>query len=303
MESQQPVSDSQGPGPYSTEFVTVVRRVLEDLGGRLEGFQGGYLIAGFEGKRHGLGLENLYRVWGSTDFNRGEALVRLHLSKARDALLDSEKSRETERNFEVVRERIMPRVGPAFNDPAFQNRVVAHRLTADGLFLNFVIDYPQTVTYVEIRFLDDWGTNFGELRTIALENLRKKNTGKKLRPPADGEAIHVCDSRDTYDASRILLLEEIFEEAPRTGLMCAVPARDLLMAWPLSKEKLGDLHKLYEAAKRSHSQMAYPILPNLYWVRDGRIVHIPTKMEADKLVVLPPDEFVEALQEDEGDSG
>jgi hypothetical protein len=298
MESQQPVSEPQHP--YSAEFLTLIRRVLEDLGGRLEGFQGGYLIAGFQGKRHGLGLENLYRVWGATDSGRGEALVRLHLSKARDALHDSDKNRAAERNFEMIRPQLMPRVGPAFNDPSFQNRVVAHPLAGDGLFLNFVVDYPQTVTYVEIRFLDDWGTSFAELKQIALDNLRAKSRDVKLRPPADGEPFHVCDTRDTYDASRILILDELYGRPPRTGLMAAVPARDLLLAWPLSREKLGDLHRLYETARKSHSTMAYPILPGLYWVRGGRIVHIPTRMESDKLVVLPPDEFVQALDENEG---
>lgn len=298
MNSEQPVNPTSSATAYSEGFLNAVRRVIESLGGSVEGFRGGYLIAGFSGRRHGLGLDNLYRAWGGASPDEGEQLIRNHLARAQNALLDSARRQEEERDFAHVLDRLMPRVGQAFSDVGFQNRVVARRLTSDGLFLNFVIDYPETVTYVEKRFLDDWGVTAQDLRRVALANLRKRTRTALFQPLEPGKPLYAYESRDTYDAARLLLLDELMPEARKLGFIAAVPGRDLLLAYPLSPRRLTDLHQLVQISRHFHSKLTYAVSNQVYWVRDGRISHIPSLIESGKVIVVPPDDMVQALRED-----
>jgi uncharacterized protein YtpQ (UPF0354 family) len=298
-----------GPTSFAPGFLAAVTRILESLGGTVEGFRGGYLIAGFDGTRHGLGLENLYRAWGAADTDparpdgkpadrRGDEIIRDHLQKARAALLDTAGRRDAEKDFSRVASRLMPRVGPAFKDIGFRHRVIGRKLTGDGLHLHFVIDYPETMTYVEKRFLDEWGVSAAEVRRVAVNNLRRRTRSDEFKPLETGGRLYAYERRDTYDAARILLLEELLPAAGKLGFIASVPGRDLLLAYPLSPRRLTDLHQLVQIASHFHTQLTYPISKEVYWVRDGRISHVPALIEAGKVIVVPPDDMVRMLQEE-----
>jgi hypothetical protein len=130
----------------------------------------------------------------------------------------------------------------------------------------------------------------------ALENLRRRT------PAGAFEAIHpesgllLCTVGDAYDASRALTLDSLVPGHDRDGWFVGLPARDQLLALPVSANALGTVHLLKLLANKHYQNMPYPISNDVFWLHQGRWRRFPIHFEGTKVAIQPPDEFSEVLE-------
>ncbi len=293
------------------DFEALVRDACSQLGIRLVGFEGDRARIKVDGKPHTLYLTNLRRKVAMAPAADRPAVAAQFLRGMTTASSDEGHS------LEDVRDRLMPHVGLPFapgieevppyqvlipgrpeetrtaKDPA-QGTLVIPALPP--LQINIVVDEAETVWYIRQKHLDEWKTTLGELLPVALENLRKRSPPSLLRPVEKLPGILACETGDSYDAARMLILKDVVSPWPKEGVVAAVPVRDLLLCVRLdSIDALRAMNPMFAFAQHVASSGAYDITGHALWFDGTTWEYVPTSVSEKKVSVYAPDRFVEML--------
>jgi uncharacterized protein YtpQ (UPF0354 family) len=128
-------------------------------------------------------------------------------------------------------ERLRPRlVTPEWLAAVPADQPVVHRPLGDTtLSIAYVLDSPQTVTFVTERQRAQLGLDPEALHQRALENLRPTLPAQVVRSALEGK-LSTLKSGDSFDAARLLLVPEHLAEGE--SLAACVPDRDTLVLLP-----------------------------------------------------------------------
>jgi hypothetical protein len=112
-----------------------------------------------------------------------------------------------------------------------------------GLETVYVLDAPGSVMYLTDKQAPELGLDAAGLHQRSLTNLDRMWPSKVMRAALQHEPVVVIQGRDTYEASRLLLIPERLE--PDEQLMVAIPDRDtIVIAAVLPEADLSNLRKL-----------------------------------------------------------
>ena len=102
----------------------------------------------------------------------------------------------------------------------------------EHLYLSLVYDLPESVRSISSKELDDWGTNYWEVRERAMTNLSEV----EFQCVSMDDELYVSTTGDAYDATRLVLpgLIDKFEVKGRPIVM--VPNRESLLLSGLDSE-------------------------------------------------------------------
>jgi len=151
---------------------------------------------------------------------------------------------EQTRELELGRDgdRVMPRLvtGEFIAALPRDHELPRRPVTDTGLFVVYVLDHPQRVTYLTRKHADELGLADAALHERALVNLRKTGSGEKsTRQAVEERSLVVVKALDTYDAVRVLLVPEHLRDGE--GLVAGVPDRDTLVLVALPRDKAKEL--------------------------------------------------------------
>jgi len=249
------------PEAFAEHVATLLRQMQPDYVVELTGPR--ELIV--NGRR--LDLENLYRLVNH-DPDRGQEIVEHYL----DQLFSGEASALGTSNFDLVHQRIMPRIQPESIFNHLCREQVAHVPYVNGTVIVFVIDMPQMTVSVTTEQMIRWGVCAEELDELARGNLNAQSDPLQLQVVSSkegGRAIILAE-QDGYDAARLLLGGLYSRLAPRLGgdFYVATPARDMFVA--ISPKPSPFVNRLASRVSEDYRRLPYPITPEFFYVtRDG----------------------------------
>lgn len=209
-------------------------------------------------------LDNAYRMYcGLPPAEREEMMERFVRSFA-----------DATRGFEPTRDAIIPIV----KDRAWLGEVEASVRAQGGesqekvfeplnddLAVVYAIDTPNNIAYLSPDMLDALGVDRGELRALAVRNLRGLLPGIEVQR---GEKLGMVVADGNYEAS-LLLFDDLWAregERLRGPTVAAVPARDLLLfADGADADAVAQLQAL---ATKMHAEATYALTDRLF-VRDN----------------------------------
>src|SRR4029453_11277929 len=84
------------------------------------------------------------------------------------------------------------------------------------------------------------------------------------------------------------------EEAPE-GALVGVPHRDALIALPVHPQSLQHLALLKVFLANVHKDAAYPIAPDIFWVRQGRWRRLEVELTDHGVQVQPTEDLIDDL--------
>ena len=97
-----------------------------------------------------------------------------------------------------------------------------------------------------------------------------------------------------YVATRALYLGELLDGAQHA--VFAIPNRHVLLWHPITDLSVATaMLPMYQVTLGMFRDGPGSISDQLYWWRDGDIVHLPHRMDGRRAAFAPPDEFVELL--------
>lgn len=290
-------------GEISTEmssgFRAAVTHSLIDLG---------YTVASWEvdgvnvrapkkdkGDEQYIGLSNLYRRAKGAEKAEWPAMIREFLEHL-TGVLSGPKIPD---DLSTVASQLRPRLGRPFSREG-KTYPWGIPLPGTGLEINIVIDYPHTMAYVTEGMLTKTGQSGEDLLDLALANLKENTPPDFFDKVSDELDIFVGHTGDGYDAARALLVEDLLPESP-AGFWVVIPSREELAVWPVSFAALAKVHVIKMFAQDNFRDHAYPVTDDVFWVWRGMWYRFGIQVDEKNLTVSPPDEFMVALKELEGD--
>lgn len=135
----------------------------------------------------------------------------------------------------------------------------------EGFKIIFAIDSDDSMAFVSISQLNDWGTSMEELLQISIDNLAKLTAPYwvEATQQAMEHGLFVFSIQDGYDASRILL-PDFYERVSRAldydKLLVGIPTRDFLSAIPQNAPWKNKFHKQIQS---DYESFDHPVSPEL----------------------------------------
>ncbi|HXG11006.1 MAG TPA: hypothetical protein VNK04_14705 [Gemmataceae bacterium] len=312
------IRDRSDPGPgagppprYPGTFLLAFREAVAGLDWQIRRWLGEAVeCLDADGEPHTVGLENLYRRARREDRSRWPDLIRDFLTKVGTAETTADADLAALADRLLVRLGRHPVVLPVVGDQATTGggalRVWGRNLEGTPLTINLVIDHPETMSYVTEQMVADSGRPGEEWLERALANLRARTPADCLSPIHEESGMLLCSVADAYDSARALLLDTLLPETHDLGCLVALPSRDELLVLPITAKALPYLHLMKVLADKNFKTSPYAITDEVYWVRQGTWRLFPIELRGKDLVVRPPPEFVEVLDQlipDDGDEG
>jgi hypothetical protein len=113
-----------------------------------------------------------------------------------------------------------------------------------------------------------------------------------------GTALTVYTGDPFYAASHVLIIDDYIRNRSVHGVLVGVPKRDILILHHI--QNIGAMEAagaMLQVIVGMHRDGPGSISPNLYWYHDGDFLALPYELEDQSLKFLPPDEFVELMDE------
>ncbi len=152
-----------------------------------------------------------------------------------------------------------------------------HRPFVAGLIINYVFDLPQARAYIDQemygQFLSAPEATPDVVYEMALENLRKRTSRRDTKAYGMGDGtIIVCDSKDGFAATRVLLPELMATWAERIPgrMLLGVPNRDFLIAF--SDRDPQQVAAMGQQLRRDAAQREGGLTAELLMWQKGRVV-------------------------------
>lgn len=136
----------------------------------------------------------------------------------------------------------------------FGDSALVTRDWGSDLAIVYVVDDPDTMTYVCRAHLKHWHRSAEDVHQLALQNLRRR-AGNAAEAFASANAPILLQTGDGYDAARALLLPD---EPPT---LVAMPDRDVL--W-IARDEGQDVEDLQHKAHTMCAAAAHPISDRIY---------------------------------------
>ncbi|BDG61291.1 hypothetical protein caldi_23810 [Caldinitratiruptor microaerophilus] len=152
-------------------------------------------------------------------------------------------------------------------------RTVPTHPLAPGLCVALVVDAAHGYRFVTQGVLERWGKRFQELLPTAVENLARSTPRIPWKRLGHGPRLRmVCESFDGYDASRLLLREQIqaLRQEVEGRLVVAVPGRDFLVA--LGDADRSVVEDVAQMVREVYRATRYRISPRLFTLAGDELV-------------------------------
>jgi uncharacterized protein YtpQ (UPF0354 family) len=219
------------------------------------------------GRRRMVSLVSLYQSYTAVPVELDE-LLGVFLT----AMVYEEPGR-VKGTYAENRHKVMPQVVPpsllAFCKQ--DQRELAAVDYVGGLSIAFVIDEPERYSYIHRTVVDTWGISVQDLLKEALTNLRShhEQEGAFYQIGRGDRTALVWETFDGYDASRILLSQELNEMAAQVvgTPLIAIPHRDYLVM--IGNTNAEFVTEMAERMREDFEAHSYPISGRFFTLIDG----------------------------------
>jgi len=287
-----------GPAPYPKAFIQCVEATLSQLGLSVKSWDGEHLsVINDEGKDSRVYLGNLFRRTQNHPPDDWPDMI-LHFLRHITAPMD-----EIPDDLHNCPQQLMPRIGQPIDLPMDKERPWSQSLNETDLCLNLVIDYPDRMAYVMERMVDASGEPAQHWVEIAMDNLAQRTTGEWVHVIDEESGISCSTVNDSYDAARALILERLLPDKSEHGFFVLLLGRDHLFFMPVNSETMARVHVLRLLGENNVKKTPYAISDEVFWVNQGEWYHFPIEVQDERVIVTPPDAFLQALDLVEEEDG
>jgi hypothetical protein len=295
MSLQQRSHPGHGNGPprYPGTFLLAFREAIAELGWQTRRWLGAAVeCVDAEGRAQLVGLENLFRRARRVERADWPQVIVDFLRTGQQAPID-----DPPKDLAAVADRLLVRVGPPLARRGEEPQVWSQPLAGTLLFVNLVIDFPQSMFYVTEQLMADSGRPCQEWLNKALENLKTRTAAECFAMLHEDSGLRQSNVRDAYDSSRALILDALLPENRAHGFLAALPGRDELLVMPVTASALQFLPMLKVVAEKNYHSAPYPISDEVFWIHDGQWHVFGIAVKNNEATIQPPAEFLPLLAE------
>lgn len=220
-----------------------------------------------------LGLQNLYIVYTQKQLEPEErdAHIREHVWRVIEALVRSRDA--SAHTWEEARGKLRLQFIRAEN--ASRASVVTFPF-AEEVVVAVAIDLSNAYAFVSPQNLQQWGVTGESLYQEAMLNLEKTSAGIEMHATGAPERLLAIQTRDGYDAARLLLPALRKVACDHLGEPCyaAIPNRDFLIAWSRSNSAEFQT-QVRNQVRLDFETQPHPLTSGIFTVRESEVIREP----------------------------
>ncbi|MCW1967632.1 MAG: DUF1444 family protein [Anaerolineae bacterium] len=242
-----------------------------------------------------FGLQNLMQLCAQASERKWAQLVRSHFDSILNTSDDENALKIDMSRFAQIAGLLRARLYPENIRTHYADLVT--RNGPIGTLEVLALDLPTTVRTVARSEAEAWGFDFDELFEIGRQNLRNAGLLSRRTVMINQSVPLTLFSGDAfYGASHALILNEYLPANLPHGALIGIPKRDVLLMHEIRNAGVFDaIPAMIQVIVNMHRDGPGSISPNLYWVYDGEIIYLPTKLVKGDLSFDPPPEFSKVL--------
>lgn len=169
---------------------------------------------------------------------------------------------------------------------------------AEDMVAMLIFDLPESVMNIKPNQIEPWGKSVDELFEIGKKNIKDRYPIELTDAKVEENIIWFAEAPHFFAGNFAFYLEDYPQLIGRKGALVSFPNRHTVIIYPIQNlEVIGVLHNMLYLTKRMYEDGPGSITDKLYWYFDKQYIDIPHKTENGKLVISPPQEFVDALSE------
>jgi hypothetical protein len=178
---------------------------------------------------------------------------------------------------------------------------MAARRVGDDLDLALAYDLPDTVQVPPRDDILMWGDE-DELFELALEQTRAEPDLELTREDygedegVEPTSVWLLTGDSFFTATHALWADAFDPPTSEHGTLVAVPNRHAVLAHPIRDfSVIGALQIMLNVGHTLWTEGPGSLSDGLYWLRDGYLQRIETRVEGDHMIFAPPDDLVEIM--------
>ncbi len=244
-----------------------------------------------------LGLQNIAQACRQADRDEWRELIAAHFDSIFDATGDDNAFEIDMSDFARLKERLRARLYPV--DITNHTAEIVQRAGPEGTLEVLALDLPTTVRTVSRAEAEVWRLDPEDLLDIGRQNLRASRIlAETVFPLEQGTRLKVLTGDSYYAASHALFLDAYLRHDLPHGVLVGIPKRDMLLMHEIRDMGLMEaVTAMLQLIVGMHHDGPGSLSPCLYWYHDGEFTVIPYEMDDDTLTLVPPEAFVELMDE------
>jgi len=151
--------------------------------------------------------------------------------------------------------------------------MLAYREFLAALMIVYVIDEQRSVTFINESHLERWEVSVAEIHERAIQNLRRRTLEQVdfVTVGAGDQRIFIFNSRDGYDATRLLLADLLATWARELpgNLVIGIPNRDFLIGFSDANPEI--LERIAQQIQADATGREYSITEQLFTLDSGEV--------------------------------
>lgn len=261
-----------------------------------------YTIRGDEiryGDQQRAYLHNLAQICASNETAEWPAIIEGHFARLETA------SKTLPKKFTEIKDRILLRV---ISEETYQGMIeltgqtLVSRSDLPGTRTVVVVDFPETISYVDEEQAQKWEKSHDELFQLGMRHL-----GEQKLPPVQPIALggdessghlQTLSEESHFVATQVLRLSKLPGMTGPKGTLVALPTRHFLITFPIKDDAvILALQKLPAIADGLFQEGPGGTTPDIFF-HDGERFHaVPYGLDGERTRVEPPEALLKVLEE------
>ena len=220
------------------------------------------------GSRASHGLTNLAQVCRRNDPEEWPRIIDEHFRKSEHNEQSGEFLNVLSMDLPSLRDRIGIRI---YHEDFLHGGIdahVLHRVDLEGTVTVPIVDVGPSVMPIPPHLLGEWGASVDMLLQQGIDNLKDLCQAQwQMLPIPVGTGVYLdmlCN--DFYAAASVLRAEPFLPRIGRYGNLIALPARELLISWPINKlRSTYAIEAMLAIGNGAFADGPCSITPHLYW--------------------------------------
>lgn len=201
-------------------------------------------------------------------------------------------------DFEKVKKYIGVRIHDSEYVTFLDKESTITRDVSTNLVAMLIFDLPESVINIKPEQIKAWNKDIEELFELGKRNIKEKYLIEPYNQQMQDATLWFAETQHFFAGNILFDLNDYSHLVGEKGALVSIPNRHMVIIYPIANlEVVGVLHNMLYLTKRMYEDGPGSIANNLYWYNNGILIDIPHKMENDKLIISPPQVFVDALNE------
>lgn len=176
-----------------------------------------------------------------------------------------------------------------------REKLIAYEIT-DDLFAVLVLDLPESITNVQLKYAEKWGRSNEELIEIGKTNISSNYEFPILKQEISDIDFYVIITDHFFSPNIYFEINKHPELIGLYGSIISFPHRHTTLVYPIDNlNVVKGMHYLVRMTYGMNIEGPGSISNKIYWSRNNKLSEITYGHEGEKIVITPSEEIVELL--------